>query len=554
MYDAMRNDALLGLATDHEVHGREQVLLSTGDQAVGGQRQTGGRLLGTSGGQLDRLKDTGEFVDAPTSPVRHTRNGEEVVHGLDVLHVTRQGPVPGEGVVADGHVLVAEKLKASGLHGGEGLLDPAHVGDTITLLDAETNLTVSEVVVVVVLGHEPLVDTESTTGLEHTVNLAVDALEGGGVDGSLNGVDGVEAVVLEGHLHEVALDEVELLGQTLLGSVGGGAVDLVVVVVEASDVGARELGNLTRRATDTAANVQDPHALLDVHRVGEVVLVAGNGLVEGLAVGEATEVEGLAPAVLVQIGRKVVVVLRKGGVLGGSCLLEWLLAAFLLVSPHSGEAVTYSAGLLGLLLGTLVVPVLEVLVDSGLLGVVALGEHGGEATSRIGRLAVHGLVEGGIAVVVLALEVGHGGRGDHFAVIVGVPGVEGTVEKELRSVEYGVENGGGGQWQRAEARLLFWPSWIEQRLANLQFPRPFSPPLETRSITGAASPDTVLVPDCSAPSSRRCGLTRIRTRIRLFRLHVKCELPLHPNRGLGEILSRWNILIDKEFLPLRLLR
>jgi hypothetical protein len=58
--------------------------------------------------------------------------------------------------------------------------------------------------------------------------------------------------------------------------------------------------------------------------------------------------------------------------------------------------------------------VLEVLVDSSLLSVATLGEHGRETTARLRRLAVHGLVEGGVALVVLALEVGHGGRGDHF--------------------------------------------------------------------------------------------------------------------------------------------
>lgn len=89
-----------------------------------------------------------------------------------------------------------------------------------------------------------------------------------------------------------------------------GALDLVVVVVEAGDVGAGELGDLAGRAANAAADVEDLHALLDAHAVGEVVLVTGNGLVEGLADGEAAEVEGLAPAVLVQVGGEVVVAAR----------------------------------------------------------------------------------------------------------------------------------------------------------------------------------------------------------------------------------------------------
>jgi len=41
--------------------------------------------------------------------------------------------------------------------------------------------------------------------------------------------------------------------------------------------------------------------------VCEIVLMAGNGLVEGLAVGEAAEMEGGRPAVFVEIGDEVVV-------------------------------------------------------------------------------------------------------------------------------------------------------------------------------------------------------------------------------------------------------
>ena len=102
----------------------------------------------------------------------------------------------------------------------------------------------------------------------------------------------------------------------------GSAVDLVVVVVQTSDVGTGELGNLTGRATNTASNVENLHSLLDTHGVGEVVLMASNGLVEGLTVGETAEVEGLTPTVLVQVGSQVVVVAGQGSVLGSSGLFR----------------------------------------------------------------------------------------------------------------------------------------------------------------------------------------------------------------------------------------
>lgn len=115
--------------------------------------------------------------------------------------------------------------------------------------------------------------------------------------------------------HEVTLDELELAVKLLLLSIVCSAVDLVVVVVQTDDVATGELGDLAGRSTNTAADIENSHALLDTNLVRQVVLMAGNGLVERLVVRKATEVEGLAPAVLVDVRCKVVVVPRQGGVL-----------------------------------------------------------------------------------------------------------------------------------------------------------------------------------------------------------------------------------------------
>lgn len=56
-------------------------------------------------------------------------------------------------------------------------------------------------------------------------------------------------------------------------------------------MGAGELGDLPGRSTNTTANIENLHALLDTDAVCKVVLVASNGLVEWLAVCEAAEVE-----------------------------------------------------------------------------------------------------------------------------------------------------------------------------------------------------------------------------------------------------------------------
>lgn len=122
--------------------------------------------------------------------------------------------------------------------------------------------------------------------------------------------------------HEVTLDICQLVRQLLLLGVVNRTVDLVVIVVQTSDVCARELGDLSCGSTNTTTNVENLHALLDVDLVCEVVLVAGNGLVERLANREAAEMEGLAPAILVDVGGKVVVTtLMKRSVSVGSSSL-----------------------------------------------------------------------------------------------------------------------------------------------------------------------------------------------------------------------------------------
>ena len=302
---------LLGLLANHEVHGSEEVLLSTLNQTVTGQGQAVGGLLGTLGEETDALTGTNEAVSNTTSPPGHAGNGKEVPGGAHVLEGARQRVVPRNGVGTSSQILVVLQVEAGVLHGLHTLGDADHVRDTVTLFDTEADATVLGIVVVVIVSHEPLVNSEGTAGLQDTEDFAVHTNQLRGVHSSLNGVDSVEAVVGEVHLHEVALDEGHLVGKTLLVGVVGGAVNLVVVVVQTGDVGTGELDHLTSGTTDTTADIQNLHVFGDTGHVGEVVLVAGNSLVERLTVGETAEVEGRTPSVLVEVGSKVVVAVKQ---------------------------------------------------------------------------------------------------------------------------------------------------------------------------------------------------------------------------------------------------
>ena len=70
---------------------------------------------------------------------------------------------------------------------------------------------------------------------------------------------------------------------------------------------ASEFRNLASWPSNTTANVEDFVSVFDTDLRGEIVLMASNGLVERFTVGEATEVERLAPAVLVEICSEIVI-------------------------------------------------------------------------------------------------------------------------------------------------------------------------------------------------------------------------------------------------------
>jgi len=80
---------------------------------------------------------------------------------------------------------------------------------------------------------------------------------------------------LGGELGKVALDELELIGETSGGSVLASPSDLEVVVIQADDVDVAEAGDFTGGATDAAPDVEDLHSRSEGHLGGEVMFMAG---------------------------------------------------------------------------------------------------------------------------------------------------------------------------------------------------------------------------------------------------------------------------------------
>ena len=111
--------------------------------------------------------------------------------------------------------------------------------------------------------------------------------------------------------HKIPLDELQLICKAFLRRVSCCSLDLIVIIVQAGDMCTCEFGNLSRWASNSTANIEDFVAIFNADFRRKVVLVAGNGLVERFTVCESTEVEGLAPSVLVEICSEIVVTVTR---------------------------------------------------------------------------------------------------------------------------------------------------------------------------------------------------------------------------------------------------
>lgn len=261
----------------------------------------------------------------PPEP-RHPEAEEQISHRLRVAPAPAvKRPVPRARVRPLSEVFMLEDLEARLAHGRQRLGRGDHVRDAVTLLDADADLAVREVGVVVVVCHHPLVDAEDAAWLKGAEDLGVGGGEVRGVDGCLDGVRGVKGGVGEGEVlsrprlalghvrdgglayHKVALHELQLVLHPNLPRIPRRPLHLVLIDIYPRDVTPRELCNLARRPADAAAHIQNLHIPLNPDGAREVVLVAYDSLHERFAEGGAVEVEALAEAELVEVCGEVVI-------------------------------------------------------------------------------------------------------------------------------------------------------------------------------------------------------------------------------------------------------
>ncbi|CAL4920642.1 unnamed protein product [Urochloa decumbens] len=289
-----------GLAQEHHVHGREDAGLAAAGEVLRGLVEHLVHLADTLGGDPEQ----GEHAD-----------DEGVAPVCDAPHLEAGPPGQRRG---QRQVLLLDNLESDLLGDGGDLVLAAQARERVAALDAVDALDVVGVLGAVQRGGDPLVGDVEAPRLEDAEDLTVDVLQLGRVAGGLDGVGAVEGGVGEGHAEEVAADDLAAGVESGLAVVGAGAVDLILVDGDADDVGSRVGGDGAHGPADAAADVEEAVTGLGAEEVGDALLVDARGVAVGAARERGGEVEGLAPAPLVDVGDEVVEGVDEGGhLLGG---------------------------------------------------------------------------------------------------------------------------------------------------------------------------------------------------------------------------------------------
>eukprot|EP00128_Syssomonas_multiformis_P001833 Colp12_sorted_trinity150504_noHs@13905 len=304
MYRGTRN-CLQRLAGEEEEHGSEDAKLATLHKVVSSAVKHLADLGGARRGDLAVFESRAEHLSGKTA-------GGATAEALNGPPLgASKGEVPGNlaRMLHDGAIFKLDNLETDGLEGVDDLLEGGELREAVADLDALLHTAVVGVAGIIDVGDAPLVCGEALTRLESAEHLSIAANLVGGVASGLDGVDAVEGVLREGKLHEVTLDKSALTLKTTALVVELSALDLVLVVVDANNRGAREGGDLTHGTTDTATNIKGLAVGIKLELQGKVVLVAGKRLLHRLLeAGAGSEVEALRPAIFEEVSHKVVVV------------------------------------------------------------------------------------------------------------------------------------------------------------------------------------------------------------------------------------------------------
>src|SRR5262245_22191870 len=127
--------------------------------------------------------------------------------------------------------------------------------------------------------------------------------------GSLDRIHGIIAVVWHRNFHKISRNERAAVRQSSYLIISPTSFDLIFMIVDAGDVGARKRCDCTHRSAYAAADVEHLHAGLEPQYLRQMDLMAGKGCAEGLPLSARREVEGLSPADFVEVRDEVIIMI-----------------------------------------------------------------------------------------------------------------------------------------------------------------------------------------------------------------------------------------------------
>lgn len=262
------------------------------------------RLDGSGGGDAQQLQQadgdvrqrTAHSVELEALRQRVPRRQQRGHPGLDTRH--------------KGQVVFVQDLVAGIPHGLQALARGDDVWQSVANFNVFFEALVLLVLRIVFVRHAPLVASKDGTGLQGAGDLAVACNAVWGVAGGFNGVGSVQGRIIEGQLHEIALDGLAHVSQAVLAVQLVAAHDLVFVQGDSGDANLealKEAGDVAHRSANAAANVHHVAIRTQLQLRGQVILMTTDRFGKRLKLVLEAEVEAAAPAPFVKDSRQIVV-------------------------------------------------------------------------------------------------------------------------------------------------------------------------------------------------------------------------------------------------------
>lgn len=151
---------LLQLLPNHQIHRRKQPFLRTSNKIIRSSCQARRRPCTPTRRQPHHFHDRQKSLNHPPHRFRHSQDSKKVPHRTHIPKISSNRKIPRYEIRTKSHVLRMLQLKPCCLNSSMSFIHFHHICYPISLLNAESDFSVTGIAWVVLGGHEPFVDPE----------------------------------------------------------------------------------------------------------------------------------------------------------------------------------------------------------------------------------------------------------------------------------------------------------------------------------------------------------------------------------------------------------